>query len=138
VNILLDTHCWLWWISEPARLKDDARRLIEDSLNTILLSVASSWEIALKYSIGRLDLPEPPEHFVPKRLMRDGISSLPIEHVHALHVAGLPYHHKDPFDRLIISQAQIEGVPIMTVDRQFEAYDIEIIWACPRSSRLPL
>ena len=128
MKILLDTHCWLWWIAEPTKLREDACRQIEDQDNTIYLSAASSLEIAIKYSIGKLKLPEHPERFVPKRLARDAISSLAIEHVHALHVANLPYHHRDPFDRLIISQAQIERIPIMTVDSQFNQYDVEIVW----------
>ena len=129
MKILIDTHCWLWWIAEPSKLQDSACRQITDRNNTIFLSAASSWEIAIKYSIGKLELPEPPERFVPKRLARDAISSLAIEHIHALHVAHLPYHHRDPFDRLIISQAQIERIPIMTVDVQFEPYDVKLIWA---------
>jgi len=128
MNLLLDTHCWLWWISEPAKLRESAHRMIESPDNTIYLSAASSMEIAIKYSIGKLPLPEPPEQFVPKRLARDAIASLPVEHIHALHMASIPYYHRDPFDRLIISQAQIEKIPIMTVDRQFEPYEVEIIW----------
>jgi PIN domain nuclease of toxin-antitoxin system len=130
MRILLDTHCWLWWVSEPERLREAARNQIADGRNTILLSAASSWEIAIKYALGKLPLPEPPEDFVPKRLSRDAILGLPVEHLHALRVAALPDHHRDPFDRLLIAQAQVEGIPIMTVDPQFRLYDqIEIIWA---------
>ncbi len=128
MKILIDTHCWLWWIAAPEKLRGDVRMMIEDWRNAIFLSAASSWEIAIKYSIGKLQLPEPPELFVPKRLSRDAISSLAIEHIHALHVSRLPYHHRDPFDRLIISQAQIEGIPILTIDPQFKPYDVELIW----------
>ncbi|MDI6775300.1 MAG: type II toxin-antitoxin system VapC family toxin [Verrucomicrobiota bacterium] len=127
MRILLDTQCWLWWITEPERLRETARKQIQDGRNAILLSSASSWEIAIKYALGKLPLLEPPEEFVPKRMSRDAISALPIEHVHALRVASLPDHHRDPFDRLLVAQAQVEGIPLMTVDRQFEAYDIEII-----------
>jgi len=127
MRILLDTHCWLWWVAEPDKLGDKARRLIEDRRNTIFLSAASSWEISIKYSIGKLNLPEPPDEFVPKRLARDSISALPIEHIHALHVASLPFHHHDPFDRMLISQSILESLPILTVDTQFDSYDIEII-----------
>ena len=127
MKILLDTHCWLWWISEPERLKESARRQIIDRRNEIYLSAASSWEIAIKYAIGELGLPEPPQDFVPKRLARDAISPLPVQHLHALHVAALPHHHKDPFDRLIISQAIIERIAIMTVDPQFKAYDVKLL-----------
>lgn len=129
MSILLDTHCWLWWLTTPERLKDEARLMIEEGDNQIFLSVASSWEIAIKYSLGKLRLPEAPELFVPKRLLRDGMLSLPIEHIHALHVSELPLHHRDPFDRLIISQAQVEKLPVMTADRKFEPYEVEIIWA---------
>jgi len=128
MNILLDTQCWLWWISEPERLRDYARDQIADRGNQIFLSAASSWEIAIKYALGKLDLPEPPEQFVPKRLARDAISKLAVEHIHALHTAGLPFHHRDPFDRLIISQSRIEGFPVLTADPQFKAYNVDIIW----------
>ena len=128
MRILLGTHCWLCWVGVPEKLSRDARGQIADKENTILLSAASSWEIAVKCSIGKLKLPEAPESFVPKRLVRDRISSLAIEHAHALHVATLPHHHRDPFDRLLIAQAQVEGIPIMTVDRQFEPYEVEVIW----------
>ena len=129
MKVLLDTHCWLWWVAVPEKLCGTARRQIADKGNTVLLSAASSWEIAIKYSIGKLKLPELPDEFVPKRLARDNISALAIEHTHALHVAELPLHHRDPFDRLLIAQAQVEGIPIMTVDRQFGPYDVEIVWA---------
>lgn len=129
MKVLLDTHCWLLWLTGPEKLKAGAREILENGSNTVFLSVASSWEIAIKYSLGKLKLPEPPEHFVPRRLVRDGISSLPVQHIHALRVAELPYHHKDPFDRLIISQSIVEGFPVMTADRQFEPYGIEIVWA---------
>jgi PIN domain nuclease of toxin-antitoxin system len=128
MKILLDTHCWLWWIIEPDKLGDHARRMIQDPENTIFLSAASSMEIAIKYALGKLPLPETPERFVPQRLARDAISSLPIEHMHALRVATLPPHHRDPFDRLIISQSNLEKIPVMTVDPQFEYYEVEIIW----------
>jgi PIN domain nuclease of toxin-antitoxin system len=129
VKILLDTQCWLWWIATPEKLKRDARRRIADKRNTIYLSAASSWEIVIKYSIGKLPLPEPPWQFVPKRLARDTITALPIEIMHALRVADLPLHHKDPFDRLLIAQSTQERIPIMTADKQFEPYQAQIIWA---------
>jgi PIN domain nuclease of toxin-antitoxin system len=129
MKILLDTHCWLWWMTEPDRLCTKARELIEERENTILLSAASSWEIAIKYAMGKLELPESPEVFVPKRIARDSLTSLPVEHVHALRVATLTPYHSDPFDRLLVAQAQIENLPILTVDRQFKPYDVELIWA---------
>ncbi|MBI3986437.1 MAG: type II toxin-antitoxin system VapC family toxin [Lentisphaerae bacterium] len=127
MRLLLDTHCWLWWVAEPERLRKAVRKLIADRHNTILLSAASSWEIAIKYAMGKLPLPEPPEEFVPKRMVRDAMTALPVEHIHALHVASLPAHHRDPFDRLLVAQAQVERIPILTVDRQLERYDVEIV-----------
>jgi PIN domain nuclease of toxin-antitoxin system len=129
MKILLDTHCWLWWISSPEKLSPDACRQIADKDHVIYLSVASAWEIAIKYSLGKLPLPEVPWEFVHKRLARDAITPLAIEARHALGVADLPRHHRDPFDRLILSQSILEDIPIMTVDRQFAAYEAEIIWA---------
>jgi PIN domain nuclease of toxin-antitoxin system len=131
MKILLDTHCWLWWITTPEKLGPESQQLIMDGRNEIFLSAASSWEIAIKYALAKLPLPEAPEKFIPPRLVRDAIRPLPINHTHALHVASLPLHHRDPFDRLLISQAQMEGLPIMTVDKQFKDYDVECIWGTP-------
>ncbi len=129
MKILLDTQCWLWWIAAPEKLSQGARRRIADKRNTVYLSAASSWEIAIKYSIGKLPLPEPPLQFIPTRLARDAITALPIEIMHTLYVANLPRHHKDPFDRILISQSIKEDIPIMTVDKQFELYEANIILA---------
>jgi PIN domain nuclease of toxin-antitoxin system len=127
MRILLDTHVWLWWLSEPEQLPPRIRQAIEEGSNEILISVASSWEIAIKYALGKLPLPETPGNFVPSRLLREGFSTLHIEHRHALAVASLPPHHRDPFDRLLIAQAQAESIPIATVDSIFEYYDVELI-----------
>jgi PIN domain nuclease of toxin-antitoxin system len=128
MKFLIDTHVWLWWLLAPERLAPGALAAIEDGDNQPLLSVASSWEIAVKYAIGKLELPEPPEEFVVKRLRRDGIGTLHVEHRHALHVATLPFHHRDPFDRLLIAQARIESIPVVTADPEFKAYPVEIVW----------
>lgn len=128
MKFLLDTHCWLWWITTPEKLAQSAQQFISDGQNEIFFSAASSWEIAIKYRLGKLFLPELPQEFVPPRLTRDGIIPLPIEHAHALHAASLPLHHRDPFDRLLICQAKLNRLPIMTIDRQFEAYDVELLW----------
>ena len=128
--MLLDTHVWLWWLSDPERLGAQARQVIQNPDNAILLSAVSSWEIAIKCALGKLQLPEPPESFVPKRLARDDIRPLPIQHTHALRVSSLPLHHSDPFDRLLIAQAQIEDIPIITADPLFKSYDVGILWAC--------
>lgn len=129
MTVLIDTHVWLWAMLNPRRLNREVKELLEDFDTTIWFSVASSWEIAIKYGKGKLPLPEPPARFIPPRLVRDRITLLPIEHAHALHVADLPPHHRDPFDRLLVAQAAIERVPIVTADPRFKAYPAEVIEA---------
>jgi PIN domain nuclease of toxin-antitoxin system len=129
LKILLDTHCWLWMVAQSQRLSPTTRALVEDPENQLLLSAASSWEIAIKYALGKLPLPMPPAEYVPSRMATSGLSPLPVQHSHALLAGSLPRHHGDPFDRLLIAQAQIEKVTILTADRQFEAYDADLLWA---------
>jgi len=113
----------------PERFSREAIGIVQHPRNELLLSAASSWEIAIKYALGRLPLPLPPEEYVPSRLQSSGVVGLPVLHSHALHVAALPAHHRDPFDRLLIAQAQLEKVAILTADRQFGSYEVEIRWA---------
>jgi PIN domain nuclease of toxin-antitoxin system len=129
VTVLLDTHVWLWMLTAPERLGSAARELVEDAGSTVLLSAVSSWEIAIKYALGRLPLPEAPERYVPERMRAVGVDSLPVEHSHALRVSTLQLHHGDPFDRLLVAQSQIERVPLLTTDPVFGAYDVEVISA---------
>lgn len=129
MRVLLDTHCWLWWIAEPQRLGTAAHSIFADSTNELLLSVASLWEISIKYGIGKLTLPETPEVFVPPRLRRDRITLLPVKPEHSLQVWSLPLHHKDPFDRMLITQAQHDQLPVMTADPLFTQYEISLIQA---------
>ncbi len=129
MKILIDTSCWLWSLTDPEHLKKEARDLLPDASQVLFLSAASSWEIAIKASLGKLHLPEPPEKFIPSRMAAFSILGLPVEHAHALRVFGLPAHHRDPFDRILIAQAQSEGLTILTADRVFGAYDVAVIWA---------
>jgi len=126
VKFLVDTHCWLWLQASPERLLSDVLALLENPLNDLLLSAASSWEIAIKYGLGKLPLPEPPSRYVPRRMAMSGTRGLAVEHAHTLRVAELPLHHRDPFDRLLVAQAQIEKLILVTVDRQFEKDDVAI------------
>jgi PIN domain nuclease of toxin-antitoxin system len=125
---LIDTECWLWWHLQPERLGDPAMALFEDRRSPLVLSAVSSWEIAIKVSLGKLDLPAAPDRFVPEQLAEDGIDPLAIEHAHALRVAGLPPHHNDPFDRLLIAQAQLERCTLLTADPQLFDYEVDLVW----------
>lgn len=126
MRFLLDTHVWLWTLTAPERLDRDTRRLLEDPANQLLLSAASCWEIAIKYRLGKLALPESPARFIPPRLVRDGITELPIQHHHALAVADLPEHHNDPFDRLLVAQALIERLTLVSADRTLAPYRVDL------------
>jgi len=128
-RVLLDTECWLWWHFQPDRLNRKAFEAFEDRRYPLLFSAASSWEIAIKSDLGRLKLPTSPARFVPERLAEDGIDALPIQHSHALGVAGLPRHHADPFDRILIAQARLERCTLMTADPQLTAYEVDTMWA---------
>jgi PIN domain nuclease of toxin-antitoxin system len=129
MRILLDTHAWLWCLEEPQRLNRTARNLVNDPDNQLFLSVASAWEMAIKYALGKLPLPAPPVEFIPSRLARDGVLGLPVNLSHALRVAALPHHHRDPFDRLLVAQAQVERLTLLTADPHFRMYDVEVVGA---------
>ena len=126
MRILLDTHVFLWLHTEPQRLGEHLP-VVEDQRNELLLSAASSWEIAIKYGLGRLPLPEPPQRYVPSRLRAIGAQALPIEHTHALAVAMLEPLHRDPFDRLLVAQAGLLDVPILTADPLLARYPVQAL-----------
>lgn len=128
MKVLLDTQVFLWWTSAGDRLTARALALIEDPEVDVTLSVASAWEIAIKSAAGRLELETAPEHFVPDRLRRHGFSVLPVQLSHALRAGSLPRHHGDPFDRMIVAQAQVEDIPVVTSDPLLGLYDVETIW----------
>jgi PIN domain nuclease of toxin-antitoxin system len=126
VTYLLDTHVWLWLLSDPERIGSDLLAELRDARTRLLLSAASSWEIAIKWALGRLALPEPPVSYVPSRMQRSGVEGLAVSHAHALLVSVLPPHHRDPFDRLLVAQAQVERVTIVTLDPLLDAYDVPV------------
>jgi PIN domain nuclease of toxin-antitoxin system len=126
---LIDTHVWLWMQADPDKLRDETRAIVQDVRNSILFSAASAWEIAIKYRLGKLPLPEPPASYVPDRMRRSGTSALSVDHAHTLRTADLPDHHRDPFDRILVAQAQLLDLTIMTADEQFSAYDVAIVAA---------
>jgi PIN domain nuclease of toxin-antitoxin system len=124
--VLLDTHVFLWANADPDRLGEH-RELVADGRTELLWSAASTWEIAIKAGLGRLELPEPVERYVPDRMRRLGVTGLAIDHRHAAAVAELPPVHRDPFDRLLVAQAQALGVPILTADETIARYDVEVL-----------
>ncbi len=126
MRLLLDTHIFLWLQTEPERLGDHLT-LVEDRRTELLLSAASSWEIAIKHGLGRLPLPEPPERYVPSRMRAVGAEGLAIEHSHALAVASLPSLHRDPFDRLLVAQAELAGAALLTADPAVAQYPVETL-----------
>jgi PIN domain nuclease of toxin-antitoxin system len=128
VKALLDAHAFIWWVLDMPNLSESCREILSDGDNDLLLSAASCYEIAYKAAQGRLTLPEAPEEYIRSRLVANGFGSLPIEVSHALRAATLPVIHRDPFDRMLIAQAQIEGLPILTADPAISRYDVETIW----------
>lgn len=128
-ELLLDTHVWLWMLGDPDRLAPPVRDLLADPENALFLSAASGWEIAIKHGLGKLRLPQPPREFVPDRLRRSGVVPLAIEVDHTLRVADLPDHHRDPFDRVLVAQAQALALRLVTADQLLRQYDVEVVWA---------
>lgn len=123
-RLLLDTHIFLWWRGEPARLTPEVRNRIATA-DIVFVSVASAWEAAIKVSLGRLDLPATIESGV----LASGFEKLLITFSHTEHAAALPLHHRDPFDRMLVAQAKAEGLTLVTHDRLLEPYNVEVLWA---------
>jgi PIN domain nuclease of toxin-antitoxin system len=128
MRVLLDTNSFLWFIGGSDRLSIDAKNTITDPQNHLVLSAASLWEIAIKVGLGKLDLLQPYGQLIPQQLEENDIAVLPIEIGHLNKVIDLPFHHRDPFDRLIIAQALAEGVPIISSDAAFSHYAVKLIW----------
>ncbi|MGI8641138.1 MAG: type II toxin-antitoxin system VapC family toxin [Pyrinomonadaceae bacterium] len=125
MKVLIDTHIFLWFM-EGVRLSQKARNFLQDTFNNeIFVSHVTAWEISIKYGIGKLKIPDVPEIWVPDRIRRAGFKQLPIEIQHALRVHNLPLIHKDPFDRMLISQANVENLTIVTEDPNFAKYQVK-------------
>lgn len=129
MKVLLDTQVWLWMLAAPERLSTRSRALVASTTTELVLSAVSTWEIAIKHSLGKLSLPEPPADYVARLMTSTGVLPLPIYHRHTLHVATLPAHHADPFDRLLVAQAQLEDLPVLTADAMLRQYDVQTIAA---------
>jgi PIN domain nuclease of toxin-antitoxin system len=128
VKLLLDTCTFLWIVSSPPAVPPDVLRQFQNPDNDVFLSAASSWEIAIKHGLGRLALPEPPERFVPAEREAHGIAGLPIDEESTLHLSRLPVLHRDPFDRLLVSQAIVHGLTIVTPDPLVTQYPARTMW----------
>jgi len=128
MNLLLDTHTLLWFVLGDAQLSAAARQLIEDATNPKFVSPATYWEIAIKISIGKYALNETYETFIDRAIRQNGFFILPIEPRHTALLINMPFHHRDPFDRLIIAQAIVEGIAIVSADPVFDDYSVQRLW----------
>lgn len=128
MKLLLDTHVWLWLEAEPARVPPRTLALLEDDGNELAFSAACAFEIATKHRLGKLPLPASPDAFVRDAIRALSASALPISLSHATRAGDLPAHHRDPFDRLLVAQAQLEELVLVTADEQLAPYDVRILW----------
>jgi len=128
MKLLLDTCTFLWLILDTEELTDRVKDLFADPDNEVFLSVVSTWEIAVKYAIGRLDLPEESRFYIPEQRERHRVRSLPLDEPASLQVSTLPKIHSDPFDRMLISQSLIHGLTILSPDELMKKYPVRIIW----------
>lgn len=128
MRLLLDTQAFLWWITDSARLSPPARDAIADGANEVFFSAASAWEIVIKARLGRVLLPAEPERFISEQIGANGFQILPVQLRHALSLLNLPEVHKDPFDRMLISQAISEEMALVTGDPQIGRYPVQVVW----------
>lgn len=129
MRYLVDTSVWLWSVGQVQRLNPAARAVLADPQHEIYFSAASAWEIAIKAALGKLQLPGSPGIVVPRETARLGLRPLPVNSLHALAVFDLPAGRGDPFDRLLVAQARIEGLTLITSDREIRNYSPHILWA---------
>jgi len=128
MKLLIDTHIFLWMNGQSAKLSESFKALSRSDEHDFYLSVASAWEIQIKHQLGKLTLPLPIEDLIAKNQQESNVQLLPIELSHISNLAQLPPHHKDPFDRLIISQAMLGGMAIVTADHAFADYSVPVVW----------
>ncbi len=128
MNVLLDTHAFLWFVNDDPRLSQPARVLIETEESQPFLSVASLWEIAIKISLGKLNLKQPYKTFIPQQLASNGIGILNVTLEHTAAITTLPFHHRDPFDRLLVVQSKIEKMTLVSADPAFDLYEVKRVW----------
>lgn len=127
MKLLLDTHIFIWWVDQPEKLSAAAISALEDEANELLLSVASVWEMQIKIQLGKLKLSLPLKELVKNQQETNDLRVSPVALSHVLALDALPFHHKDPFDRLLIAQGVAEGLTIVTADSQFSAYSVKLL-----------
>ena len=125
---LLDTHTFLWLVTGDKQLSTFARQCFLDINNQFYLSAVTGFEIAVKYSLGKLQLTEPPKKFITHHVQANGLIPLPVTIEHTLYLEDLPFHHRDPFDRLLVAQALAENIPILSADKILSEYPIQRVW----------
>ncbi len=128
MRLLFDTHSFMWWDSSSVRLPAHVRALCHDRSNTLLLSVASAWEIQIKVQLGKLQLPGPLQDVIAHHEQTNQMRLLPVTLDHVLALQGLPHHHRDPFDRLLVAVALAENAVLMTNDPIMSQYPVQIVW----------
>ena len=128
MKFLLDTHVFLWWVIDSPLISEKVRELMSDGSSDLFWSSGSSWEIAIKYANGKLPLPDQPEIFISSELTNNRISSLPITNEHAFRAGNLPIYHRDPFDRILIAQSNLENMSLVSNDHIMTQYDVNIFW----------
>ncbi len=128
MKALLDTHVFLWWITNQNLLSPTARQIIGDGSNEMFFSAGSAWELAIKTRLGKLRLADDLERFIAVQLTVNAFQPLPVHISHALRVHSLPDHHRDPFDRILVAQAQMEKLPILSTDPLIAHYDVQVLW----------
>jgi PIN domain nuclease of toxin-antitoxin system len=128
VKLLLDTHVFLWWVDGTHPLSRRAKARVADADSEVFLSIASCWEIAIKVSLGKLRLPKTPNRFIAEQVSQNGFALLEASLEHVCRVADMPFHHRDPFDRVLIAQSLVEEIPIVSNERVFDAYGVSRIW----------
>ncbi|MEM8558406.1 MAG: type II toxin-antitoxin system VapC family toxin [Bacteroidota bacterium] len=128
MSLLFDTHTFLWWATEPTRLSDAAHRALSSDANATFLSVVVLWEIQIKVQIGKLSLTMPLSDLVNEQCAANGFVVLPVEPRHVYALDALPLHHRDPFDRLLLAQAEADGLTLVSRDGAFSPYGVSTLW----------
>ncbi len=128
MRFMLDTHVFLWMISALEKLSQTAKDIIQNPDNTLFISAISGWEIVIKHKLGKLELPDNAGKYLLEQMRMNGIKDIPVLMEHSLKVLDLPDIHKDPFDRMIISQSSVEQIPVISGDQSIAQYNINVIW----------